>query len=219
MNYLCSFKPLIRTKHGLQAIQTFSLPPYIDGSCRREPDFTSPFPSITALCRSTKFAPRLREEDRVAYITVQGWYPPLVRGHWRLIAILKILKRFATHQEAADWYTTRGTPLPGNCMVDGNPPLPLEKTAGLPSSFQAMRSPEVGHRAWDAAYRTRARDCGVFLACAPEFLELWEPPVLTREVMARIFGRIPGTQNPPRISDEELAGLREWAQRSGQDGG
>ncbi len=57
--FLNSFRPLIRYPEGQQAILAFHLPPFIDYSCRREPDFMSTYPSISALCRVEKFAPRL----------------------------------------------------------------------------------------------------------------------------------------------------------------
>jgi hypothetical protein len=44
-----SFRPLLNTREGRAAIERFGLPPFIDGSCRREPDFQSEFPSISGL--------------------------------------------------------------------------------------------------------------------------------------------------------------------------
>ena len=55
--YLNSYRPLVLTTAGRQAITKYGLPPLTDGSCRREPDFESSHPSITALCRFTRFAP------------------------------------------------------------------------------------------------------------------------------------------------------------------
>src|SRR5258708_709609 len=97
MNYLCSYKPLVLTRAGCEASATFGLPPYIDSSCRREPDFESQHPSISALCRRRMFAPRLQEGDVVAYITVKAPYAPEVASHWRLVAILRVRRRFETH--------------------------------------------------------------------------------------------------------------------------
>jgi len=37
--YMSSFCPLICTDAGKQAAGKYKLPPFIDGSCRREPDF------------------------------------------------------------------------------------------------------------------------------------------------------------------------------------
>src|SRR5687767_5574345 len=154
MRYLSSFKPLNFNRYGRKAIETFRLPPYVDGSCRREPDFESKFPSVSALCRFTKFAPRLHEGDTIVYITVKGMYAPINRRHWRLIAILKVLKRFDSHQDAAAWYIAERIQLPGNCMVDGNPPLPLEKTTGpIPSNlFGDVTDPNLTIRMWDGRY-------------------------------------------------------------------
>jgi hypothetical protein len=200
MLYLCSYRPLISTEQGRIAASTFLLPPFVDGSCRREPDFESRFPSISALCRFRLFAPRLHENDTVIYITRQGKYQ-YAYNHWRLVAILDVVKRFESHKDAAEWYRAQGCSLPSNCHVHGNPPLPLEKTSAEIESVSR----------WDAGYQLRARKCGVFLACKSEFLELRDPPTLTRETMLSVFGRVPNTQNPPRISDEEFSGLLRLA--------
>ena len=211
MRYLASFKPLNINRYGRKAIETFRLPPYVDGSCRREPDFESKFPSVSTVCRSTKFVPRLHEGDTIVYMTVKGKYDPVKHGHWRLIAILKVLKRFDSHRDAAEWYITEGIPLPSNCIVDGNPPLPLDKTTGpIPSTrFGNVTDPVRVIRMWDSGYHRRARECGVFLVCEPQFVELHQPPVLTDELLREIFGKIPATLNPPQISEGDLARLQE----------
>src|SRR6266567_1063854 len=129
--FLNSFRPLIRYPEGQQAILAFHLPPFIDYSCRREPDFMSTYPSISALCRVEKFAPRLHEGDIAVYITCKGSYQGIKPGHWRLVAILEVLKRFGSHAEAARWYASQGVALPMNCMVKGNSPLAIEMTAPI----------------------------------------------------------------------------------------
>ncbi len=197
MRYLCSYKPLISTEQGQVAIASFNLPAFVDSSCRREPDFESCFPSISALCRSKLFAPRLHEGDTVVYITRKGRYEN-EHSHWRLVAILKVLKRFESHKKAAEWYRAQGIPLPSNCLVHGNPPLPLEKTTADKDSLSR----------WDAGYQLRARKWGVFLACKPMFLELYKPPILRRDTMLSIFGKVPNTRIPPKISDAEYSKLR-----------
>ena len=65
MIYFNSFTPLCTTLQGQAAIERYKLPRVIDGSCRREPDFQSKYPSITALCRAEKFAPRVYPGDIV----------------------------------------------------------------------------------------------------------------------------------------------------------
>lgn len=129
--YLNSYRPLVRYYEGQKAIEKYNLPPFIDYSPRREPDFQSPYPSISALCRVDKFAPRLYEGDQVVYITVQGKYPGSEELGWRLVAILDVFKRFESHSEAALWYKSQGVALPRNCMVPGNDPDPIDMTAPI----------------------------------------------------------------------------------------
>ncbi len=70
----------------MKAISDYNFPPFIAGSCRREPDFENDFPSITSLCRQEKFAPLLFPNDVVVYITVKG-------DHYRLYWQLRIKKK------------------------------------------------------------------------------------------------------------------------------
>jgi hypothetical protein len=130
--FLATYRPLVRSANGRRAIREHALPPFIDGSCRREPDFESTFPSITATCRGENFAPRLQVGDRVAYLTVRGRYLRDNENGWRLVAVLRIVHRFTSHAEAATWYEQHGKPLPSNCFVEKNPPKPLELTNGDP---------------------------------------------------------------------------------------
>lgn len=132
--YLNSYKPLVSRKSGLDASIAYDIPPFVDASCRREPDFESFHPSISALCRGQLFAPRVNEGDIVVYITTKGNHLRSGERHWRLVAILQVLKRFATHEEAAAWYEAQNLPLPTNCLVPGNPPLPLNVTIRNPVS-------------------------------------------------------------------------------------
>ena len=201
MNYLTTYHPLVETRSGRAAIETFGFPPYVDDSCRREPDFESEFPSITALCRGSKFAPRLRESDHIAYMTVKGPYPGLGERHRRLTAILKVGRRFQTHCEAASWYRENGLSLPSNCIVDDNPPLELEMT-GNRDKFRFVRF-------WDGIYRKRVHDYSMLLVAESEFLDITNPPILTDTMLQGIFGRVPVTRTPPRITDEQLRALME----------
>lgn len=211
-HYLCTYRPICASPEGRRAIENFAIPPFVDASCRREPDFQSPFPSITALCRAGKFAPRLKEGDEVVYITKKGRYGDRRDGHWRLVAVLRVVERFAAHAAAAEWYRARGVRLPSNCMVEGNPPLPFEQTGGRGKAnmkqFGYAPDPARVVRAWDHSYRTRATRWGDFLVCEPTWMDLHDPPVLTSQAAADVFGgKMPGTQNPPRISPEAFARL------------
>src|SRR2546423_15125523 len=73
--YINTYHPLCENSSGKAAARRFDHPPFVDASCRREPDFESLRPSITALCRGEKFAPRLKVGDVVIYLTVRGRYP------------------------------------------------------------------------------------------------------------------------------------------------
>lgn len=202
---------------GRAAITRNGLPPFIDGSCRREPDFQSSAPSISALCRSTKFAPRLWPGDHVVYITKQAQYDGEVG--WALVAILGVVERFESHEAAAVWYRAWDYAVPSNCLVYSNPPQMYQLTNQMPPAEVAARvgteaDPERAIRLWDATYAQRARDCGVFLACKADFLELWRPPVLRRSDFLNIFGRVPGTQNPPKITPNQFHALANFARET-----
>jgi hypothetical protein len=202
MHFLCSFRPLAESEHGRKAIASFGLPPFVDASCRREPDFESQFPSITALCRCGSYAPRLGVGDSIVYITKKAQYPGIEEPHSRLVAILKVVATFQSHSSAADWYRARQLPVPSNCIVFGNPPLPLEKTDRFYEDLNR----------WDAIYRLRAKTWGIFHVCEPLFRELHHPPAINKETMAGIFGCIPETRIPPSIPHQAYAEIQRVAQ-------
>jgi len=141
--------------------------------------------------------------DTVVYLTVKGKYSGYRVGHWRLTAVLQVVNRFESHGDAGAWYRERGLEVPRNCMVPGNPPLPMDQTAN-PHNYSNVRI-------WDAVYRKRVSKHGVFLACESLFRELHDPPVVTSEMLMEWFGRIPGTQTPPLISDHEYRCLAALA--------
>lgn len=209
MHYLVSYKPLLFNKQGQKAIEEYQIPPYVDGSCRREPNFESEYPSITSLCRGEKFAPRLQAGDSVVYITVKKMYPPYKNAHWRLVAILNVIEKFETHQNAAEWYQSKGLKIPSNCMVNGNLPVEYEKTFGpIPANrFGQIEDKSEIIRLWDQRYKEKAQKSGTFLICKPMFLELHNPPVLTDETLLEIFAKIPATRNPPKISEAQFKGF------------
>lgn len=207
MFFLNSYKPLCYSKEGRKSVKDFSFPPFIDASCRREPDFQSKYPSITALCRIEKFVSRLNVGDSVVYMAVKGTYKPETFSHWRLTSILKVLHRFKSHKEAADWYKQNALTLPSNCIVPENPCLPYEMTGGAPKELMNIPDIEERLRKWDLEYKRRMRICGIFVVCQAEFLELQNPPTLTSERLYEIFGKIPGTQNPKQITEEQFIAL------------
>jgi hypothetical protein len=139
------------TPNGREAVKRFALPPFVDGSCRREPDFESEFPSISGLCRKAKFAPRLHVGDTAIYVTTKGGW-----GR-RLVAVLRVRERFDSHAEAAEWYRELGLALPGN----------------------------------------------------PLYRELHDPPQVSDNMLIEALDRVPGTQNPPQVTEEQALRLLE----------
>ena len=115
----------------------------------------------------------------------------------RLVAVLRVVKRFESHEVAADWYRGQGLVLPSNCLVEGNAPIPLEQTDGWHSSLDA----------WDRLYRAKVRQCPIFLACRPIFRELTDPPIVTEQMLMRSFGRIPATRTPPVVPIDSIRHL------------
>jgi len=210
--FVATYRPLVLNRLGRRAIQGHGLLPYIDGSCRREPDFESTYPSITATCRAGNFAPRLQVGDLVAYLTVKGQYEVGQDRHWRLAAILRVVERFSSHADAARWYQEQGLPLPSNCLVSGNPPKSFELTNGMPPASVRRRvaaqvDPVRAVRLWNATYRGRVRRWPVFLATTPEFLELRDPPPVTAADLVAAFGGIPATLTPPAVDCGSLTRL------------
>ncbi len=214
--YLATYRPLIQTVGGRTAAHDHGLPPFIDGSCRREPDLESPFPSITAICRAGNFAPRLQESDQVVYLTVKGKYIKDQAPGWRLVAVLRVIRRFPNHIRAASWYSEQGFPPPSNCLVQGNRPIAFELTSKNPPAEVKKRlggtaNSRLALRLWDATYRTRMSEWPVFLATEAEFLELNHPAQLRKPEFVAVFGKVPGTQNPPEINCDRLQRLVEIA--------
>ena len=213
--FLATYRPIVSTPHGRKAVSTFGIPPYVDSSCRREPDFESSHPMISALCRGKLFAPRLRMDDLVIYITRKDRFGTVAARHWRLVAILRVLGRFETHEGAAAWYREQGQVVPKNCMVQGNPPLDLDRTGG-PRPRLRYGDPANADRVirrWDAGYRSRAMACGVCLATEPVLLELHNPTIITEQDLAIFGGRMPGTQNPPSIDSAIVERLLDFSNR------
>lgn len=213
-NYLVTYRPLIFSRGGREAAQQFGLPHFIDGSCRREPDFEAVYPSITATCRAGKFAPKLQVGDLAVYISRKGAYDDDRVPGWRMTAALRVVRRFPDHESAAAWHAERELGLPSNCIASGNPPKPLHMTnREPPDSVVALLAkhgssdPERAVRLWDATYRARIRQWPVFLLCEAEFLEIHHPPQLSSSDLHDVFGRVPGTQNPPAITDAQAREL------------
>jgi hypothetical protein len=200
-NYVVTYTPLVASRSGRDAVQRHNHPPYADASCRREPDLEAVYPSISCVCRGANFAPRLHTGDVVVYLTMKGTYPGRRDPHWRFVAALRVRQLFPSHREAAEWHRAQGLPLPSDCLVPDNPPLPLDHTDG----------PDDNLAEWDGVYQARVAAHGTLAICDPLWIDLYDPPVLTPAQLFRIFGRIPPTRNPPPILVRELEALMSAA--------
>ena len=188
---LNSYTPLCFNKMGCIAIEKYDFPPYIDSSCRREPDFQNKYPSISALCRASKFAPTLQKNDIIVYITKKNRYT----AHNKLVAILQVEEIYSSHQLAQKAYNKLGLQRPSNCMVNNNPPYELDQTGARPTASLMD---------WDSQYFQRSIDYPCFIRTRKLYLNLLNPKPIFKSNFIDIFGKVPGTQNPPFISKEQL---------------
>jgi hypothetical protein len=210
------------TKSGLNAIEKYELAPFIDASCRREPDFENPSPSITALCRQGQFAPHLRVDDIVVYITVGDQFGPFKKGH-HLVAILQVSEVYETHQIAETEYLNNNLPRPSNCMVINNTPHEFPKTGGnfrtktLEKSFLSrteLEKEKIGERRikiWDKDYLNKSNKWKCFIKTKILYLDINEPPLLLKSDFDYIFGKTPNTRTPNLISEKQLINLAKIA--------
>lgn len=205
--FINTYAPLVASPSGVLASERYDIPPFVDGSIRREPDLESDFPSISCLCRCGKFAPRLRVGDHVIYMARKARYREPLR-HWRITAVLKVAHLFDSHTAAASWYRQKGLLLPGNCMVPGNPPLPLSKSHERTRHAGCAAAKVV--RDWDNAYKDRARVYPRFVVCEARWRDLtWNAPIVRDEDWLSVFGRVPGSRNPGALPLSHLTPLLE----------
>ncbi len=210
--YLVSFRPLAISKIGRSVASEYQLPLYIDSSCRREPDLQSEYPSISAICRGGRFAPRLQVGDHVLYITVKSSFGENALRHRKAVAHLEVIERFETHQQAAAWYKSKNLPLPSNCFVSGNLPIDYGRTGqSYKKTTCSTFSKDKLLGCWDDELKSRAKKHGVFLVCRSIWQELSNPPALSDEDFIKVFNRVPGTQNPPQITIQQLESLKAIA--------
>ena len=198
--YLTSFYPLCSTKKGKLAIKTYSeLDPYIDGSCRREPDFENPFPCITGLCRP-RFAEKLEEHDIVIYVTNKKGV-----GSRKVVAVFKVIKKINDHKSAQDWYNERKITIPNDLMLDRTSPFPLDKTHQIMGWNSWIDGPHNLEN-WENGYIKRADESKQVAVCSKEiFINLKEPIALSDKDWKKISNRALCTQNPPVLTKEEIS--------------
>lgn len=206
--FLNSFVPLVYTRHGVNAVNTYGFPEFIDGSCRREPDFQNPLPAITQLCRPGKLLPRLSCGDLVVYIAKKGYYG-LNYPHWKFIAIIEVIDKLDNHQIAETFYLNNSLTVSQNIMCSSTAPYAYDQTHGLCGNLNKIRIPATIIRLWNHEYMTRSINYPevAITKVYENHIYLNNPPIINEDIMRKIFGRLPVTQNPPYITAAELKNL------------
>lgn len=207
--FLNTFKPLGCNKFGRNNALNNNLPFFIDGSCRREPDFQNNFPAITQLCRPKKLVPRLNVGDLVIYLTKKGRYFNQ-SGHWRFIGILEVIDVVQNHTSAATFYINRNIIPSQNIICNQTAPFSLNMTHGLCGFKRISLTPQRVITIWNRAYVYRSANYPqtAITRLWKNHLYLNNPPIITSQMMLNIFGRIPGTQNPPRLTNMEWTNFK-----------
>jgi len=201
--YVVTFHPLCEHAWGRAAIRHYGFHLFEDGSCRKEPDFLSRYPSITSLCRGRVLVPQLKPGDEVMYMSVKKKWDSEPSTHWRLVALLRVVKACASHEIAAAWYRAKGLPVPSNCLLRGSKPLPLKQTGGVPPKVSKVH-PRWRHlREWDAGYRTRVQAVSKFVITKPLHVFLRRSPRMTNEMWEQALGRRPVTRGVQKMSRQE----------------
>jgi hypothetical protein len=193
--YINTYRPLVDSRAGRHASQQYGLPPFVDGSIRREPDLEHEYPAITCLCRAGKFAPRLEVDDIVAYMLRKGRYGQK-SAQRRMTAVLRVIEIFPSHTDGASWYRSRGMVLPSNCWVRGNLAKPFEESHRRQKTSKS-KDPIQIHHEWDLGYRVRAKTFGSFVVCESLYRNLsWSALEVTDDALVTAFGKVPATLNP-----------------------
>jgi hypothetical protein len=207
--YLSEFRPLAERSTGRDAVAMYNLPPFIDASCRREPDLESEFPSITALCREGRLASIVGPGDVVGFMTKELEYPLGSARTRRLVAVLRVRESWLEHRPrrgldahaaAAKWYGQMNLPVPSNCMVNDGGRKPLNQTDRY--------KPDLDD--WDAGYLVRAKRCGAFHACEKEYCDIQDPPRLANRQLNEWFKCIPNPREPESLSPTGYAKMLRW---------
>jgi hypothetical protein len=189
--YLLSYCPLAHSRYGREVATRNGMPPYVDASCRREPDFELTSPFVSGLCRPN-FISTLNVGDVLVYVTKMS---AVHREGRRLVAVLQLDRPFVSHAAAAAWYQASGVRPPYSCIVPGNDPLPITVTNPKMTPGTAKFTDS---KLWDrAVYAPRAKGCTQCFSCSALFLNLHTPPIVSDDFWIQRLGGDPGqrTQN------------------------
>lgn len=145
--YLNSYYPISHTTFGSNAVKQFGLHPLIDGSIRREPDFSHPLSPVSGLCRPGKMAD-FKTGDIIVYKT---------NASHVLTAVLEIVRKFDSHQDAATWLLQSGYIVPSNNILTDPLPLNQSHAHGYMSKVGVgKRLDDAIHSQWNKVYLERA---------------------------------------------------------------
>ncbi|WP_145414856.1 hypothetical protein [Paenibacillus xylanexedens] len=195
--HLVTYYPMILKARGRKAIKKYQLKPYIDHSIRREPNFDHDYPGISALCRKSKLAPKLKIGDIVVYITVKGKHERDTERHHRLVAVLKVIEVCRDHETAAWWYQSRGySPLPTNCIISKS--LQWDQT-----TLTEEQAEEA-----EADYIKTANHWPNYIICEKVHMNLETPRAIYENDWLSIIGRpTPNTLNKVNLTPEQYKQL------------
>ena len=141
--------------------------------------------------------------DLVIYITKLGRYGS--NPHWKLIGILEVIDLVCNHEQALHYYTKIGLPVSQNIMCGATSPVPLDHTHGISGYNISNADAHFVIKKWDAGYNYRALKYPAVAISQvwKDVIHLDNPPIINHGMMRSIFGRIPGTQNPPQLTEAE----------------
>ena len=108
-------------------------------------------------------------------------------------------------------------------MVDNNLPYEFEKTAGnyetkkqintylLRSTEQKLKIGQARIKNWDKGYFEKSEKWQSFIKTKKMYLNIFNPVHILRSEFENIFGQIPYTQNPKKITEMEFSELSKIA--------
>lgn len=206
--WLLSYRPLAASPNGPWKNHPDRCLPFEDASCRREPDFRAPKPTITSACRPD-FVKKLNIGDIVIYVTVKNRYGTK-KPHRKLVAVLVVGKR-QTHEA----YARDNEQLAANCIVTRNDPLPWEYTEGFftdedgrhtleslakkygyPADAQKTKRRALAR--WDRIYQSRKHYSNVIASCSAAYLNITDPIIIPENIFDT--EKFPGTQSGTKLT-------------------
>lgn len=210
-----------------EAIQHYSeTKPFHDGSIRPTPSFDKELQGISSMCRKDKLVNQVAKGDILLYFTnVRNYecekYNGFDESHSRLTAILKVEKVFKEkytdskhpHQEADEYYTSKGITSPNNCLM-GEDIAPRKKRCGIIGSKQTYESTRKG-------YNKRVEECKTYVVTRFIYSNFTTPVPLFKTDFERIWNkklkkRTPFNQVYIKLTNFQYEGILEHLRSFGE---